>query len=328
MPVSIKSQILRTLEESRHGYISGGMLANQLAVSRNAVWKSVNTLRSEGYQIAAVTNRGYRLESSGDILSAEGITRFLRTKGLFIVEVRKSVTSTNTVLRDIAEKGAPEGHVIAADEQTAGKGRMGRAFHSPAGHGAYFSLLLRPETSAGDASLITSAAAVAAARAIEEITGANVGIKWVNDLLVSGKKVCGILTEATFGIESGVIESVILGIGINVTRPENGFPGTLDEYAASIYSETAARESVRCRIIAAALDNFHEYYTDLPGRRFLEEYRSRSVILGTDVCVLTGNEEKKARALEINDDCGLLVRYEDGETETLRSGQVSVLPTA
>jgi BirA family biotin operon repressor/biotin-[acetyl-CoA-carboxylase] ligase len=322
--MNLKSQLLELLEENRGTYLSGGTLAKELGVSRNAVWKSVESLRADGYGVSAVTNKGYSLESVGDILSATKITALIKTGGVFNVEVRKSVSSTNTVLRDLAEKGAPEGHVLVAEEQTAGKGRHGREFFSPAGHGAYFSLLLRPVSKTTDSALITSAASVAAARAIEEVTGVHVGIKWVNDLYVGGRKVCGILTEGTFSMESGTIESAILGIGINVTRPEDGFPGTLKEYAASLVARSEGKANERCRIIASTLDNFWEFYKDLSARGFLSEYRARSIVTGREIVVLSGDEAKPAFALEIDDDCRLVVRYGDGRTAALESGEVSI----
>ena len=322
--MNIKTELLKILDSERDAFVSGEALANSLSVSRNAVWKAIEALRLEGYDISATTNRGYRLLDCGDILSEAGIMAHIKTKGIFQAEVRKSVSSTNTALRELAVQGIPEGYVLAAEMQTAGKGRKGRGFHSPAGHGVYFSLLLRPEPNAGDASMITSAAAVAAARAIEDIFGIQAGIKWVNDLFVDGKKVCGILTEAVFGMESGMIENAVLGIGINVTKPPEGFPDGLEDVATTLTGGETGKNSVRCRLIAATLDHFWGFYQSLAAREFLNEYRDRSVVLGRDIFVLSGDEKKLAHALTINDDCGLVVRYEDGRTESLRSGEVSV----
>jgi len=312
------------MAENGEGYVSGGALSRKLSVSRSAVWKAVESLRADGHEISAVTNRGYRLESSGDTLSAAGIEAYLRTGGVFRIEVRKTVESTNTVLRGTAANNLPEGFVLVAEGQTAGKGRLGRGFHSPAGHGVYFSLLLRPGANTADAALITSAAAVAVARAIDKVFGIRVGIKWVNDLFVQGKKVCGILTEAVFGMESGMIESAVLGIGINITSPESGFPEGVRDVAAALTDRREGKDLERCRLIAATLDNFWEYYRNLAGREFLDEYRARSIVLGQDVLVLAGESAKPARALAIDDNCGLTVRFENGETATLNSGEVSI----
>ena len=324
--MNVRSKLLKLLEENEDTFISGNSLANELSVSRNAIWKAVETLRAEGYDISAGTNKGYRLENRGDILSETGIASHIKTAGVFRLDVRKSVTSTNTVLRDLAAEGVSEGYVVAAGEQTAGKGRQGRAFYSPARHGVYFSLLLKPGSKTDDAALITSAAAVAAAQAIERVLGVRVGIKWVNDLYAEGKKVCGILTEAVFGMESGTVESAVLGIGINITRPEEGFRKEIANVATALTDRSAGRDSERCRIIAATLDNFWRYYQNLAGRGFLDEYRARSVILGQDIFVLSGGEKRPGRAIAIDDDCRLIVRYEDGETAALNSGEVSVRP--
>lgn len=322
--LNLRARLLQLLENRGSDYTSGAALAQELGVSRNAVWKAVEALRSEGYSIAAVTNKGYRVEGSGDMLSADGIYAFLKTKGIFSVQVKKSVTSTNTLLRGLAAEGAPEGYVLAAEEQTAGKGRLGRAFHSPAGHGIYFSVLLRPGSKTDVAPLITSAAAVAAARAVEEVLGVSVGIKWVNDLFVGEKKVCGILTEAAFDMESGLIESAVLGIGINITRPDEGFPGELRDVATSLTDRDVGMDSQRVRLIAAVLDNFWLFYQDLGKREFLDEYRARSIVLGRSVNVISYEGSKVARVIEIDDDCGLVVELADGEQTTLSSGDVSI----
>ena len=310
-----------------------------------------------------------KFDCSGDDLSASGIHVLLENADVFKIEIRDSVTSTNSLLREMAaavptgamSTGAfsargfstgvistdpvsvktfdiPEGYVLVAKEQTAGKGRMGRSFYSPGGHGAYFSLLLRPGCGSDDAVLITAAAAVAAAEAIEDVTGVRAGIKWVNDLLVGEKKVCGILTEAVFNMESSLIESAVLGIGINITRPDDGFPDGLENIAAPLIERRSKGADLRGRLIAATLDHFWGYYAepraenpDLPPRRleltkrrFLDEYRSRSVILGRYVDVHSCDGKKRAKAVDIDDNCALIVRFDNGGFLTLNSGEVSI----
>ena len=313
-------------------------------------------MRNDGLDNLADSDKGRSPGNCGDALTAEGIASLLKTDGVFQVEVRETVTSTNTVLREMAANNAPEGLVLAAEGQTAGKGRQGRDFHSPAGCGAYFSLLLRPGASGADALLITSAAAVAAARAIEEIFGVRVGIKWVNDLFMDGKKVCGILTEAVIGTEgrkrenhqeknrnggeggatnghaphSGqegrefMVTSAVLGIGINITSPEQGYPEGIRGVATALTYREQGKSLERCRLISSTLDNFWKYYQNLAGRGFLDEYRRRSIVLGRDIYVLSGGSKRPARALAIDDNCGLVVRYEDGEAATLGYGEVSI----
>ena len=322
--MSTKTQLLEILAKNQTTYTSGAKLAAELTISRNAVWKAIENLREDGYSIAAATNKGYRLTYHSDILTEASITSHIMNTAAYTLDVRKTVTSTNAVLRELATAGAPEGYVVVADEQTSGKGRMGRTFHSPAGHGVYFSILLRPGPKSADASLITSAAAVAAAQAIEEVLGMSVGIKWVNDLFLDGKKVCGILTEASFDMENGYIESAILGIGINVTTPDDGYPDEIKDIAVSLASGQSATAGERCRLIASTLDNFWGYYADLSERRFLDEYRKRSILIGRSINVITHDGIIKAQAIAIDDDCRLIVRYENGETRRLNSGEVSV----
>ena len=324
MAENVKARLLKALIENDGKHMSGAVLARELAVSRNAIWKAAESLRREGYGISAATRKGYRLDHSNASLSAAGITGHIKTTGVFTVETRKSLSSTNTVLREMAAKGAREGYVLAAEGQTAGRGRQGREFYSPSGCGAYFSVLLRPGSKVSDASLVTSAAAVAVARAIEDITGIKVGIKWVNDLFYKGKKVCGILTEANIDMESGLADSIVVGIGINITKPKEGFVAALDDVAITLTEDAEGNDNARHRIIAATLDNFWKYYKDLQRREFLQEYRERSILLGRDIYVLSGNEKKPARAIAIDDECRLIARYENGETTTLNSGEVSI----
>jgi len=249
----------------------------------------------------------------------------------------------------MAVEGAPEGLILAAEEQTAGKGRLGREFHSPAGSGVYFSLLLRPGNAEqhsdytaqrtdntaprfsegtlypGDALLITSAAAVATALAIEEVFGVRTDIKWVNDLYYEGKKVAGILTETVIKGNCGVISYAILGIGINVTKPESGFPDDLKDTAGALTDSTAIQGDERCRLIALTLDNFLLFYRNLAARGFLDEYRARSILPGHDIMVKTERGATPAFAVAIDDDCGLIVRYPDGTIVTLNTGEVSII---
>ena len=262
--------------------------------------------------------------NSDDFLTKEDIESNLRNPDIFQVDVRKSVTSTNTVLKEEAEAGLPQGYVVAAETQTAGKGRQGRSFYSPPVHGVYFSVLLRFGEKSADASLITCAAAVAAARAIEDVFDKNVGIKWVNDLFLDEKKVCGILTEANINMEDGRVESAVLGIGINITKPPDGYPKEIETVATSLI-DRHANDKPRCRLIAKTLDYFWEYYLNLSALEFLEQYRSRSILIGRDVYVMHPNEKKLANVITIDEKCRLVVRYETGEIAALNSGEVSVV---
>ena len=322
--MSTKEKLLELLEENREEYLSGEELAGTLAVSRAAVWKAVKSLQQEGYPIDAVTNRGYRLSRGGDRLSAPGIRKYLKGACRELpITVVEETQSTNTALRALAEAGAPEGTVYIAQSQTGGRGRMGRSFYSPAGTGLYLSLLLRPTTwEPARAAQLTAAAAAAMCEAIRQVTGKEPGIKWVNDLLLDGKKVCGILTEASFSMESGVLEYAVLGLGVNVYRPEGGFPGELGEIAGAVLESPG--EDVRSRLAGEFLNRFLAGYAHPEDRSFLEIYRRRSVAVGREVTVLSGGTERRAFAYGVDDACRLLVRCDDGSEQALSYGEIRV----
>lgn len=229
-----KERVLRALEAREGAHVSGAQLARELGVTRNSVWKAVNALRREGYHIDATTNRGYALSHEDDLLSASGIRRFLPADAPLFPAVRKSLDSTNAEALRRAVDGAPEGTVIVAEEQTAGRGRRGRSFFSPAGTGIYLSILVRPALAAERAHLLTCSAAVAVAEAIEACAGVDASIKWVNDVYCRGKKVAGILTEGSFDLEGGVLQHAVVGIGVNVRPPHAGFPAEIAERVGAV----------------------------------------------------------------------------------------------
>lgn len=313
--------VLKLLEENRGEYISGEEMARSLAVSRNSVWKAVKALRASGYSVEAVTNKGYRLSPECDLLSAPGIEKHLTVSGLRL-EIFRSVSSTNTVLKKYAEDGAAEGTVLVAGEQTAGKGRLGRGFYSPPDSGLYISALLRPWMEAEKASLITTIASVAVCEALEKVAEVNPQIKWVNDVFLNGKKICGILTEASFGMESRRLEYAVLGVGINVFSPAAGFPDDIADVAGSVFDDQGG--DMKNHIAAEFLNRFFFWYDKLESREFVPEYRRRSMVTGRGINVISGAGIRAATALEIDDDCRLVVRYDDGEVEALSSGEISI----
>ena len=320
----VRDAVLEELLQKRGQYLSGEELAASLSVSRNAVWKAIGQLRSEGYSIEAVTNRGYRM-TGGDVLSREGIRRYLRTPEVD-VHVYSSTASTNTLLKVWAEEGCSEGTTAVAEEQTAGRGRRGRGFFSPRGTGLYMSILLRPQSNAEAALAITAAAAVAAAEAIEELSGEEAQIKWVNDIFLHDKKVCGILTEASLDVESGGLRYAIVGIGINVLRPAGGFPDEIQEVAGAIFDDCSIPD-LRCRLAAALLDRFFARYRALGSDDCFEAYRRRCFVLGRRVTILSGGVAVgEGVALDLERDYRLRIGCDDGTEELLNSGEVSVLP--
>lgn len=310
------------LEQAGEEYVSGSILAEKLGITRAAVWKNIRLLEAEGYEIEAVTNRGYRLGKVHDAVSEAGIRMALENLAdVFTLEVHNTVPSTNTLLKERAES-LPEWYAIISGSQTAGRGRIGRSFYSPSGTGVYLSVLLRPSLPAREATRITTAAAVAACRAIESCTMANPTIKWVNDVFVDGKKVCGILTEGSLNMETGGLDWAVMGIGLNVYEPEDGFPEEIRQVAGSIAKKR--ENNLRNMLAAAFLREFYTICRNLQEANFAEEYRKRSFLVGKEILVLRGEAVVPAKALEIDKECRLLVQYEDGRTEALSSGEVSV----
>lgn len=324
----VKQQVLAVLEKARGRYCSGQELAQQLGVSRTAVWKAVAALRADGVPIQAVTNRGYALPADADILHADAVTALLTPEAAkaLRVEVYDRLPGTNAALRTRAAEGAPEGLVLIAQAQSAGRGRSGRSFFSPPG-GLYMSLLLRPELGARQAVFLTVMAAVAAARACESLCGVPIQIKWVNDLWKDGKKVCGILTEAAMDVESGLLDYAIVGPGFNLVPPPEGWPDELQGIAGSLF-DTAPPPGARARLAAAFLNEFWPLYRSSHYRAVLPEYRTRQVLPGRRVEVRPGHADTyRATVLGIDEECRLLVRP-DGQNATvaLSSGEVRIVP--
>lgn len=324
----VKQQVLAALEEARERYCSGQELAQRLGVSRTAVWKAVAALRADGVPIQAVTNRGYALPADADILHADAVTALLRPEvaTALRVEVYDRLPGTNAALRTRAAEGAPEGLVLIAQAQSAGRGRSGRSFFSPPG-GVYMSLLLRPELGARQAVFLTVMAAVAAARACESLCGVPIQIKWVNDLWKDGKKVCGILTEAAMDVESGLLDYAIVGPGFNLVPPPDGWPAELQGIAGSLF-DAAPPPGARARLAAAFLNEFWAFYRSSRNRAVLSEYRARQALPGRRVEVRPGRADAyRATVLGIDEECRLLVRPEgQNTTVALGSGEVQIVP--
>lgn len=320
--MSVKDEVLKELENNKGDYISGGQLADNLGVSRNSVWKAIKALEKSGYEINAIPNKGYCLAEKNDILSSYSIKQHLKNPHLDI-SVFSSVTSTNTILKEMAEQGAKEGTVIIAEEQTAGRGRTGKQFYSPKGTGIYISILLRPDIPAEESLFLTTSAAVATARAIEDVSDKRALIKWVNDIYLEDKKTCGILTEGAFNVETGKLDYAIVGIGINVCIPDGGFPDNIKDIATTIFDKQTDSINKRSILIANLLDYFMEYYKDFKSKSYVKEYIERSMIIGKTITVIEGSKTSVAKAIDIDKNCRLKVQFEDGTTKWLSSGEVS-----
>ncbi len=321
----MKTAILKMLK-SGEGYLSGQQLSDQLGISRTAVWKYICQLKEEGYRIEAVRNRGYRLTEEADVITAAELATMLHTRWLGKhIEYFDETDSTNIRARKLAEEGAPHGTLVVADCQTAGKGRRGRDWSSPSGTGIWMSIVLRPGCPPYRASMLTLAAGMAAARGIERAAGLQTRIKWPNDLVIGGKKICGILTEMSTEEES--IRHVITGIGINVNT--ESFPEEIAETATSLRLQSESREPFkRSSIIAAAAEAFELYYSRFMEtwdmEQLMEEYNSLLVNKGRSVRVLDPKGEYEGTALGIDKEGSLLVKRLDGRVVPVISGEVSV----
>lgn len=321
--MGVKEEVLRTLRTEQDDYISGQTLADRLSVSRHAVWKAIDKLRAEGYDIEARTNCGYRLVRATDTLSAEGVAAFLPQDSGFALEYHEVIDSTNTRARKLAEDGAPAWTVVLAGSQTAGRGRLGKAFYSPEGSGIYMSIIVRPACDLREANLLTLAAAAAVAEAVELVCDVQVGIKWVNDCFVDDRKICGILTEAAVGVEEQCLRYAVVGIGINVAPPPGGFPEGLKSIATSIYTEPPTTE-VRNRLAAEVLMRFRPY-AEAPGlRTYFDSYRAHLFVIGRKVDLVRGSMRETVTVRALNDDGSLLVEQADGTMKNIASGEMSL----
>lgn len=303
--------------------VSGRYLAERLGVSRTAVWKHIESLRSLGYQIDARPREGYLLVNVPDLLLPWEIrqraqTRLLGTS-MFHYE---SLQSTNETARELALQGSPEGTVVVAEEQVRGKGRMGRSWLSPRSQGIWMSVILRPRLHPAQAPGVTSVAAVAVARSVEEQTGLKSEIKWPNDILVNGRKVVGILTELVG--EDDQVQFVILGIGVNVNIQRDSFPKDLRDKATSLGLE-AGRKIDRIELAAAILKHLELEY-----QSFLREGLKPTIARwktfwrhrGNTVEVRYLDRVVRGVALDVEDDGALLLELPGGERERVRAGEV------
>ena len=319
--MSTKTDVLSILERDRSRYISGQELAQALKVSRTAVWKAVKSLQEDGHSVLAVTNKGYMLETGSDLLSEEGVRIRLPEKYRDSkILVYSSIDSTNTQAKKLALDRAPHGTIILAEEQTAGRGRYGKSFFSPRGAGLYLSVILKPDKGSSNTQMITVAAAVAVCRALEKQTDKKPQIKWVNDIFVDGKKVCGILSEAVTDFESGSVESVVVGVGVDCTMKEGLVPSELRDIIGSLDAPGLSRNALAAEITG----ELFELFGRLGDRGIIDEYRAHSLMLGKNISFTQGSDIKTAIVKGISDNGGLIVTLDSGEETTLSSGEVTI----
>ena len=316
--MELKFNVLKILYE-RQGYTSGIELASILGVSRTAIWKSVNSLRTMGYAIEAASRRGYRLVKTPDLLLPYEIKRGLRARSFGgRIEYYQEVGSTNDVARELAIQGTPEGTVVVAETQSMGRGRMGREWFSPKG-GIWLSVVLRPRVSPDKVSKLALMFGVVATKTLL-LEGVECGLKWPNDVLVDDKKVCGILTE--IDAELDVVNYVIIGVGINVNNDPMEFPPEFRDAATTLKAELG-REVPRAPIVRRFLEELERAYrlfSSGESSTMLEEWRSLSGTLGRNVRIVTHSRTFEGTATNIDDDGALLLRLKDEKLERVLSG--------
>lgn len=319
--MALKDLILEILELNRNNYISGERLATTFSVTRAGVNRAIKSLQAEGYEIVAVNNCGYCLTNKNDLLSTVGIRQYLHPEyKYFHISIYKEVGSTNDEAKNLATTGGVEGTIVIAEKQLAGRGRYGRNFFSPAGTGIYMSIILRPRLQIQDISLITVQAAVAICRALEKFSSNKLQIKWVNDIFFNNKKVCGVLSEAVTEFESQIVESLVVGIGINVKTKDEDFPKELQSSVSSLFIENVTRN----QIIASIVNELFVLYRNSDNINLIDEYKERLLLLNREITFKRNNVSYRGTVLDVSYDGSLVVRLTDEKIITLKSGEVTI----
>ncbi len=321
----MKDDVLRLLTEAK-GYLSGAEMSRKLGVTRAAVWKAIEALRPEGYPIESGTNRGYRLAEATTNLSRREILRHLEgCPWGKDIQVLEEVDSTSNQAKLQAAAGAPEGTVVIADTQTGGRGRLGRSFSSPKGMGMYLSAVLRPHAEPAQLLHLTCAVAVAVCDAVEKTVGVRPGIKWTNDPVIGNRKLCGILTELALEAEINEVQYAVVGIGVNCQQRQEDFDEAIRDVACSLAMATGKpvdRNLLTANCIRELEVLSRNYLAEKA--RYMAQYRKDCVTVGKQIQVVRGENVRRGFALNVDDDGGLLVAFEDGKTETVSAGEVSV----
>lgn len=324
--MSSRDELLALLLKHRGEYVSGAAAAEKLHISRTAVWKAVESLRSDGYHIDAAQRKGYRLAGDDDILSPEGLSDVIGPLiGREQIRVFSELPSTNRTAKELAITGAAHGTVVIADRQSSGSGHRKRAFFSPEG-GIYMSVLLRPElTPFCEPPMITLAAAAVTADTIESLCGISPEIRWINDLFLDGRKICGILTESASDLESGEPEWIVVGIGINLAVPIQAFPEELRDSVGSIYPcghAEVSRTKLAGRIV-------HDLLTagEKSKKELIDSYRRRLMMKNEIVLLRSAGKTKKVRLIDIDEEGSLVVALPDGTTQRCTNGEIRPVQT-
>lgn len=328
--MTTKEAVLLYLQEHAGEPISGEKMALALNKSRTSIWKAIQSLKKEGYAIDSSTNKGYTLSENNDVLSEQEINQELTQQHHpidWVIQTMESTTSTNDLAKLYANQNSTTPAIFISEEQTAGRGRLGRKFVSPAKTGLYISLCLFPTIALEDLSLITCATAVACVETLEELTGKSLNIKWVNDLFYQDKKVGGILTEVISDFESQQVQSLIVGMGINLIEATDNFPEELHSIVGSIFPslrEYKEHAFNRNHFIATFLEKWAFYYQNLSKRDFINSYRNHSNVIGKSIKVMEGNQVYDAFAKDIDENGRLIIEKEDKSLHALSYGEVSI----
>ena len=321
----MKEKILKLLKDSGNNFVSGQKISEDLGVSRAAIWKYINIIKEDGYEIEAISRKGYRIISSPDILTFEEIKNFLNTEyiGKNVIYY-DSIGSTNAKAKELAELGEEHGTVIISEEQTLGRGRLGRNWVSPKYKGIWMSIILRPNIITENISQITLLGAAAVQKAIMKM-GIKTSIKWPNDIVLNSKKVCGILTEMSGEVDH--INYLVMGIGINVNLQEEDFPQELKDIATSLTLESG-KHIERKLLLANVLNIFEELYSDFVQngniKDTIEICRKNSMLIGKEIQLVNRGKVTTAKAIDISDKGELVIENHQGLLEYIVSGEVSI----
>ncbi|MGO1372224.1 MAG: biotin--[acetyl-CoA-carboxylase] ligase [Senegalia sp. (in: firmicutes)] len=320
----MKNKIIEVLKENKNEYISGEVISEMLNVSRTSIWKYISKLREEGYIIESASRKGYRLVSSPDILDIDKIKKSLTTKYIGRdIYYYNSIDSTNKKAKNLAMNENKEA-VIISEEQTMGKGRLGRNWISPKYKGIWMSIILKPEIAPEEAPKITQIAAAAVSKVLDDINIEN-KIKWPNDIVINKKKVCGILTEMNGEIDK--INFIVIGIGINVNLEEKDLSPDIKDIATSLKIESKIFID-RANLVKNILNEFEYLYEDFLNSKSmgksLEICRRKSALLGKTVRLINVNETKKVKAVDIDSEGRLIIEDEFGKIKRIISGEISI----
>lgn len=300
--MKVKEEVFKLLEKNINNFIPGTKMALELQVTRNAIWKAIEELRSEGFVIEAKNQYGYRLLNKSRESFRKDILSMCENK--ISLAYLDEVSSTNDYLKVLANKNYPEYYTVIANSQSSGKGRQGKSFYSPGSTGVYLSMLLHPKFSMEKALNITTSAAVAVSKTIEEFTNKNTKIKWVNDIFIDNKKVCGILTEGSMDFEQLNLSYAVLGIGINLFKPKT-FPDDISNIAGYIIEDFD--ETLKARFIARLIDNVIYHYKNIDSKEFYEYYREKSYLKGRTVTFDYEGHKGRGKVLDIDKNYSLVI---------------------